>query len=236
MNPLPIGIIGGAGPLAGAALLERVFTLSSSLYGCYRDADYPKIFFISFPFSEMLSQEIDIKKIKRELKDCLKQLRDNGAVVLAIACNTLHAFLEDDEDLTNLIHLPKILATEVSQVDTPLVLCTSTAVRFGIHKQFFSCEYPSSIVQEAIDRIINQILKGINKDIVVRELLEIIKKQRENTIILGCTELSLLSNQLGLINKRIIDPFEIVAQKILKRSFLQKGIKNVIYDEKFNGI
>jgi len=100
MKPKPIGIISGAGPLAGAALLDRILYLAGSTYGCYKDGDFPKIFLLSFPFSEMLSPEMDIAQLQKELSSCLSQLRKSGAAVLAIACNTLHAFLDENEDLT----------------------------------------------------------------------------------------------------------------------------------------
>jgi aspartate racemase len=67
MKPKSIGIIGGAGPLAGAFLLERVLSISNKTYGCYRDSDFPKIFLISFPFSEMLSPTINTAKLRDEL-------------------------------------------------------------------------------------------------------------------------------------------------------------------------
>ncbi len=57
MKPIPIGIVGGAGPLAGAALLERIFSLSGSLYGCYKDADFPKVLLLSFPFRKCCRQK-----------------------------------------------------------------------------------------------------------------------------------------------------------------------------------
>ncbi len=80
MKPKSIGIIGGAGPQAGAFLLERVLSISSKTYGCYRDSDFPKIFLISFPFSEMLSPILNTAKLRDELSECLSQLRHNGVL------------------------------------------------------------------------------------------------------------------------------------------------------------
>src|SRR5262245_18866784 len=114
MKPNSIGIVGGAGPIAGVALLERVLLLSQTKYGCYRDADFPKVFLLSFPFSEMLVEEVNAKQISQELSECLYQLRQNGAAVLAIACNTLHAFLDESEDLNDLVHLPLNVAKEIA--------------------------------------------------------------------------------------------------------------------------
>lgn len=223
MKPKSIGIIGGAGPLAGAFLLERVLSISSKKYGCYRDSDYPQIFFISFPFSEMLSPMINTVKLRNELSECLNQLRKNGASVLAIACNTLHAFLDEKDDLNDFIHFPRELAKEIPLTEKPLVLCTSTSVQFGLHKQFFSCIYPDSQTQKQVDDIIDQILQGIDKKIVLRKLEILLQEQTASTVVLGCTELSLFTTHLSLSDKIIIDPLEVIANKILEKVFSIKG-------------
>lgn len=220
MKPKCIGIIGGAGPLAGAFLLERIISLSGKLYGCYRDADFPKIFLISFPFSEMLCPEMDVAKLQKELSECLEQLRKNGASVLAIACNTLHAFLDENDELNDLIHLPRTLAEEALLFDEPLVFCTSTAVQFGVHKQFFPCTYPDLQTQQEIDGMIDQILKGGDPSAILEKLEKLIQTQTADTVILGCTELSLFSAQLSVPNKLIIDPLEVMTKKNLENSFL----------------
>lgn len=220
MKPKSIGIIGGAGPLAGAFLLKRILSLSGEVYGCYRDADFPQVFLISFPFSEMLCPDVDIAKLRKELSGCLEQLRTNGASVLAIACNTLHAFLDEKDELNDLVHLPRALAEEISLSDKPLVFCTSTSVQFGLHKQFFPCTYPDAQTQQEVDRIIDQILRGADQSVILEKLRKLLQAQTTNTVILGCTELSLFSAHLSVPNKQIIDPLEVMANKILQKSFL----------------
>jgi aspartate racemase len=220
MKPKSIGIIGGAGPLAGAFLLEKVLSLSNRTYGCCKDSDYPQIFFISFPFSEMLSPMINTDELRNELSECLNQLRKNGASVLAIACNTLHAFLDGKDDLNDFIHLPRELAKKIPLTEKPLVLCTSTSVQFGLHKQFFSCIYPDFQTQKQVDDIIEQILQGRDKKIVLRRLEKLLQEQTAKTLVLGCTELSLFAAHLSITDKLIIDPLEVIAKKILEKSFL----------------
>lgn len=219
MRPKSIGIIGGAGPMAGVLLLERVLSLSGSRYGCFRDADFPKVLLLSFPFAEMLTPDRDESRVRAEVSACLKQLKKSGAEVLAIACNTLHAFLDEGEDLADLIHLPKVTAMEIPQGEIPLVLCTSTSVQFGLHKRFFPCIYPTAEVQMQVDRIIDQILKGEEQQRIIEELLQIIEVQTANTVVLGCTELSIFTKYLSSCDKSIIDPLEITAKKILETSF-----------------
>ncbi len=178
----------------------------------------------------MLSPEMDVAQLRKELSECLNQLRTNGAAVLAIACNTLHAFLDESEDLIDLIHLPKVIVTEIPTSEIPLVLCTTTSVQFGLHKRFFPCIYPSSQTQKQIDRLMDQILKGSEQQAIIQDLLKILRAETANTIILGCTELSLFTKQLSPLNKLIIDPLEIVAKKVLRKKFFKnKGIIYVVH-------
>jgi aspartate racemase len=164
---------------------------------------------------------MDIAKLQQELSECLEQLRKNGASVLAIACHTLHAFLDQKDELSDLVHLPHTLAEKVLLSDNPLVFCTSTSMQFGLHRQFFPCIYPDVQTQQEVDGIIDQVLKGADKSIVLEKLEGLIQAQNGNTVILGCTELSLFSAQLSVPNKLIIDPLELVAIKLLEKSFLK---------------
>jgi aspartate racemase len=214
MLPKTIGILGGAGPLAGAQLLERLLRLLQQNYGCSKDADFPKIVLISFPFSEMLAGDIDVPKIREELKQCLRELVQCGAEVLAIACNTLHSFL--DEEIDGLVHMPKAVAGKLER-EAPLVLCTSTSARFELHKRFFPCTYLDQGSQGQLDEVIDAILRGEEK--VEDKLKEIVERQGSASVVLGCTELSLVKDQFGFCNRQIIDPLEIVAESILVKSF-----------------
>lgn len=45
--------------MAGVYLLSRIFSLLTQEHGCYKDDDYPKVVLISFPFSEMLTAEVN---------------------------------------------------------------------------------------------------------------------------------------------------------------------------------
>lgn len=219
MKPKPIGIVGGAGPIAGTFLLERIFLLSGKKYGCYRDADFPQAFLLSFPFSEMLRKNRNLTQIREELSACLQQLRRNGASVLAIACNTLHLFLDERDDLGDLVHLPRSLAAKIPETEVPMVFCTSTSAKSGLHRQFFPCVYPEKGTQSDIDELIDLTLKGVDRSVVLNRLAHLIERQMNNTIILGCTELSLYSSQLSQINKLILDPLEVTAHQVLEMSF-----------------
>ncbi|OGN64654.1 MAG: hypothetical protein A3E80_04320 [Chlamydiae bacterium RIFCSPHIGHO2_12_FULL_49_9] len=175
---------------------------------------------ISFPFSDMLSKEIDVLQIRNELRECLKKLRDDGASVIGIACNTLHAFLDEDEDhRSDLVRLPQIAAEAIPLSEIPLVLGTSTSMQFELYQKCFPCTYPDAVAQAEVDKIIAQILKGKEPDKVVEELRTLIKAQNADTILLGCTELSLYANEFLACKKTIIDPLNLMARKLINKSF-----------------
>lgn len=218
MKPKIIGIVGGAGPFAGLRLFERLLFLSSRQYGCYKDEDYPQVLLNSFPFSDMLTAKKNPGLLKAELTLSLNQLRAQGAEVLAIACNTLHNFLEEDQEQEDLIHLPRLLGEELRRDKAPLVLCTTTSRENKLHKKFFECSYPDLSLQEKVDGIIDRILKGESRSIA-RDLLWVIEKGKAEAVILGCTELSLFSGELASSAKKVIDPLEMLAKKMLERSF-----------------
>jgi aspartate racemase len=225
MKPKTIGIVGGAGPFAGARLFEQVLILSNRQYGCYRDADYPQVLLISFPFSDMLSSQKDDDLLRKELSGSLNLLRQQGAAVLAIACNTLHNFLDASENFEDLIQLPSVLENEFRSEEIPLVLCTTTSRQYKLHRNFFMCNYPTPAIQAQVDAIIDRILQGAESLSIVKDLMKVIEGVTASTIVLGCTELSLFMKELSVSTKRIVDPLEIMARKLLEKSFTNRSKK-----------
>lgn len=217
MKPKIIGIVGGAGPLAGVKLFEKVIEMCNRKYGCYKDEDYPQIILNSFPFSDMLSEENDYDLLREELSLALNQLRYQGSEVLAIACNTLHIFLENE--CKELINLPQLLGDEMKFEKEPLVLCTSTSRLNSLHAKYFVCSYLENSSQLWLDNIIMRILQGAEPATIVEDLFKIIEQEEASCIVLGCTELSIYARILEFSGKKIIDPLDFLAKKLLEKSF-----------------
>lgn len=200
MTPKPIGIVGGAGPFAGLNLLNRLFSLAQTKYGCVDDKDFPLVILYSFPFSDMLSEKRDEGRVREELSRTIGNLRAAGAELVAIACNTLHAFLSEEKGL---IRMP------LNYEGTPMVFCTSTSRSQGVHK---GGEYPDLQTQLEVDDIIRRILKGENCLCDVQALID----RQNKPVVLGCTELSLYAEEL---RGNLIDPLKLLAEKLLNESF-----------------
>ena len=208
-----IGIIGGAGPMAGALLFQKIIEISQKEYFCEQDADFPHIHLINYPFSDMLTTEKNETALKQELQICFSYFKNTGVSIAAIACNTLHSFLPPLPKGIQLVHMIKETAIflQEKQWENPLILCSHTAAKSRLHAHYFPCRYPKASVQEAIDIAIGKITMGDYSDdhgTIIDSL------QEEGPIILGCTELSLLHDKRPLRLKNFCDPNLIVAKKL----------------------
>lgn len=218
MKSKKIGVIGGAGPLAGIYMIERMIKYAQTTYGCYRDSDFPEIILLSYPFSDMLCTQVNAKKIRAELSACMDKLKNSGAEQIIIACNTLHAFLPEPEKTKNMLTVLRDKMHEL-KLSNPTVLCSNTSAQYQIHKKYFNCDYPTTDLQTKIDTLIEEVLRGKNGTYLVLALEEIIGKIKNSIILLGCTELSLLTNEISIKNKTIIDSTELIACDVINRFY-----------------
>lgn len=236
MNLPRIGIIGGAGPMAGALLFQKIIQICQRQYRCQQDEDFPCIFLLSYPFMDMLNNPTaqQTGQIKGQLKACITRLIQNEVDQIVIACNTLHAFLDQmekqDDRLTHMIKETGNVLKQ-RQIYDRLILCSTTSSCYQLHRRYFECTYPDERNQTCIQALIDKILAGqqIKEDAeqLAMQLNQVFKEQEAANpgIILGCTELSVLNEQFPLhengLDKRlrIFDPNQIVAERICQQIF-----------------
>ena len=269
---IKIGIIGGAGPLAGTYLIQKIIEICQKEYGSNQDAEFPHMLLLNYPFSDMLSQEIEPKKIESELQSCFQFFARNQVQYAAIACNTLHIFLpkilhfgfglneiQDDseessdfglEDRGILLPLPieknknsskkprYLLNNQKTQAKSfegvklihlvqetkdylnrhpmkkPLILCSSTSAKYALHAQFFPCEYPDTETQKKLDTLIAQVNAGGCLQEAAGLLAQLI--EGIDTVVLGCSELSVIHQRHPLFHPNLCDPMQIIAEKLCK--------------------
>ncbi len=228
-----IGIIGGAGPMAGALLVKKIIEYCQRSYGCINDYDYPKIILFSYPFSEMLKPNTKLQNntiIVEQLKYALDFLNKCQANYIGIACNTLHGFLDTSENSKQTINLVFEVKSSITKLQYKriLLLCTSTSMQKSV--------YDSSAMtildkrdQRYLDELIKKILGGsfsLSDSLGLKDF--ILSKTSEypdlDAVLLGCTELSVLINEfpLQLSKIHLIDPLDILADKLCNLIFMDK--------------
>lgn len=240
-----LGIIGGAGPMAGALLFQKIVHVCQQQYGCQADMDFPKTLLYSYPFSDMLQGVDEAKKtrIQKEVNDCLSLLVQNGASLVAIACNTLHAFLPETlPSGAQFFHMvdETAYAIQKSGCRRAFILASTTSASCRLHaksfSRFFDCEYPNSEFQGALQTLIHTILAGKQSKRDAEMLSELLQRQKKMmkskgsedekiALVLGCTELSLFNEEYSLHANgldsafRIFDPNRVVAEQMCKCIF-----------------
>ena len=211
MGRLPsLGIIGGAGPEAGALVFQQVIRICQKEHNCQRDYDFPLIKLVSYPFSEMLESDHDPDSVRREVKEVYQQL-DTDYVL--IACNTLHTFLDESFSAPRFLHL--IQETKNALSEKPLVLCSTTSRENQVHQKFFSCLYPDAELQKQVDSLIDAVLgRGVDRSLS-NDLQKLIELSGGEEIVLGCTELSLINERYPqkIEGVPVVDPSWNIAQK-----------------------
>jgi aspartate/glutamate racemase len=211
---MTFGIISGAGPMAGISLMTQIIKYCQS-NGAWRDRDFPEIRLINIPFSEMLEPGYDSETVRSELDKALRELESNSRYFV-IACNTLHLFLPP-RPINGLINLVDLMKAKISSGSRPLVLASKTSAENNLHGKLLNipCEYWNP---EESQRLIDTILAG--RPIDLNFLFELGKKR---TVILGCTEYSLVVQDLKL-PPTIIDPLRLASEFIG-----QKAVEKIIF-------
>ncbi len=224
-----LGIIGGAGPMAGILVMRKIIETCQKKHGCFKDSDYPKIILLNIPFAEMLNPDSASQqegKVSRQLREAIDFLRGSGAGAICIACNTLHGFLGDCPSLVNLVKETNAYIAE-KPFNHVLTLCTKTSVR----KNIYGCaskQYPDMKNQALVDQIIESVLRGKYSNTESLQLERVIissleKNPQIDAILLGCTELSVLheSFPIRLPGICLINPVEILLKKLILTGELQ---------------
>mgnify|MGYP003626922781 CR=1 FL=1 len=204
LNPQKsLGIISGAGPMAGAVFLQQLISAYQS-YGAWQDNDFPLIQLINYPFSDMLSDDYAKIKIEQELLTCINQLEQHCDYII-ICCQTLHLFLPDAYQNHKLINIFSVLQEALPKNKLHVIASKTSAIN-KIHEIALkrTCEY---IMVEKAQLLINQILMG--KSVDVSEIEDIAEKQM---LLLGCTEFS-----IAFANRKTkcIDPYPYLINKVI---------------------
>ena len=232
-----VGIIGGAGPMAGAQLFQKIIQICRAKYGCRNDADFPYIMLLNYPFGDMLENPHCTKTlIQQQLNDCFLQLKNNEIELAVIACNTLHEFLDSKEGVP-LVHLIEETGVSIQKrgIDKTLVLCTTTSAQCKIHRKYFDCSYPENSAQKKIQELIYKILSGSQCREDAHMLVDLLNTEdasrnsgKKMALVLGCTEFSVFNEQFPLklygLSERfaVFDPNQIAAERICESIFSRR--------------
>lgn len=223
-----LGILGGLGPIASAEFLKTIYELNATdleqeLPACILYSDP------NFPDRTNAIKGFQADTLVSHLVDVLESLCQLNVDKIVISCMTIHYFLPRvparlREKVICLIDL--IIQEVLRSEKRHLMLCTSgarDAKVFQQHNQWSLAEkyvvFPDSDDQNVIQSLIYQIKQNCSQDSIVASLKVLIQKYQVNSLILGCTELHLVTKHLTRFDYNgncfsIVDPLLTFAKNI----------------------
>lgn len=215
-----LGIIGGLGPMATAYFMELIIKMTDAS----NDQEHLPMLVYHCPNIPDRTEYILDNSQPNPLPQIVaagKALASLGADTLAIPCITAHCFHKEIEQQTNIQTLNAICDSAVLfkklGIQKVGIMATSGTLKCNLFQNTFTqygiqTVFPSAEDQNAVmDLIYNDIKKGKepNMDRFASVKNNLIKSGSE-TVLLGCTELSLIKKEFG-VDQNVMDILEILA-------------------------
>lgn len=240
-----VGVIGGLGPAATAYFLERVIDFTE--VKC--DQDHINMIIYNHATIPDRSAYIIGKNKQNPLPLMIadaKALVSLGCQFLVMPCNTAHYFYEDIQKTIEIpifniveetikmakLRQPKLRTIGIMATDGTVSTETyqQAAEKFGLN-----CVVPNDEMQEKVMEMIYEGVKAgkfVSKD-RFDEVAKHLRNLGSDTIVLGCTELSVLKDLLNLSDEDIIDSIDVLAIKTVEMSGkLLSGVARKIKGDK----
>ena len=217
-----LGVIGGLGPMATASFLELITKMTKA----GSDQEHLHVLIDSEPRTPDRTGFLTGEKTEDPFPWLLKGGRNvaaMGAEVLAMPCNTAHAFYDRLQAELKLpfVHLIRETAKVLQQagVKTIGLMATEGTVKTGLYQreleQFgIHTAAPDQELQQQVHHLIFQNVKA-NRPAEMdrfRAVQEYLKAQGAEVIVLGCTELSVIKKNEN-VGPGFLDAMEVLAAK-----------------------
>ncbi|UGV41581.1 aspartate/glutamate racemase family protein [Methanococcoides orientis] len=228
-----VGILGGVGSESTARFFLKVIKNTPAK----NDQDHLRIFIDNnpnIPDRTLAILGLGISPVE-EAKRSIQTLENAGAELIAIPCNTMHYFYPELQSSTEIPIINMISETasyihkEFSDIKKiGLLATTGTLMTRLYHDAIWGIKIitPDEELQE---KVMNSIYgqEGIKAGYTdgsaredILEVIEVLIKEGAEAIILGCTELTLLSIKEE-VPVPLIDPSQVLAEVVVKKARLQ---------------
>ncbi len=204
-----LGVIGGMGPAATCDLMEKIISLTRAA------SDQEHIHMLADVNTAIPDRTAAILRggpdPVPELTKSARRLVSAGADILLMPCNTAHYFYDDVARAVSVpvLHMPReaAAALKAAGVKKAGVLATDGTVRAGVYEKALveagiELLYPSPAMQAEVMRLIYDGVKGRSaplESIPVGDILQDLRGQGAEKVVLACTELPIAFAELGLM-------------------------------------
>ena len=223
--PVKIGLLGGIGPESSARFYERMI-LELQRRGCItKNQDYPQILINSIPASEFPPEPFHASSIEDIDPLYVKGLRELDQLspdFVAVICNSAHAFFAELQRTCTspLVNLPQEVHSELLRKGArrTVILGTPWTIKTGLYS--FSDVQPILMEDQDLQILYRSIYAfnvGSEPRILKRSLVDLANKYLDrgaDTVVLGCTEVSLLLESEPLPK---VDTYSVLLEAVIKK-------------------
>lgn len=248
-NRKMIGVVGGVGPYAGLDLVKKIFdqTVAGS------DQDHISVALLSVPEAiedrtSFLFNETDTNPAFA-ISDIILKLKQLGADVIGIPCNTAHSprifdmileKLSESESTVTLLHMIRETADFIREVYPDInntgILCTAGTYKTHVYQTVFEPHgiktiFPDKAFQETVHNAIYDPEYGIKaqsnpvsgkaREDLLKAAINLQDKGAE-AVVLGCTEIPLAVYERKIGDIPVLDPTLILARALIREACPEK--------------
>lgn len=224
----PVGILGGMGPAATNDFFRKLIDATPAT----RDQEHLPVVIWSDPRIPDRTEALldDGPDPTPWIENGIERLRNAGCRIVAIPCNTAHAFLNDISERFHVDFVDMIAETVqatiagVPDLRKVGLLATTGTVRSNIYDRAFSPRgvtvlVPEPSEQAALMSVIHAVKSGSPAAQVSASLDAIIQSMAlrgVEAVILGCTELPLVVRKHDRV--QVVDPTRVLAEAVVARA------------------
>ncbi|MFI7296636.1 aspartate/glutamate racemase family protein [Streptomyces sp. NPDC050121] len=225
-----IGILGGMGPAATADFYAKLVSTTPGS----SDQDHLRTVIWSDPTIPDRTEALlgDGPDPTPWLLDGSRVLREAGATVIAIPCNTAHAFVPHIADHVGLpiVHMigevARYLTTLSPRIHTAGLLATTGTVRAGLYQEWLDrfgirLVLPDATSQDhEVMTAIRMVKAGTHGDTTTTQLSRAARRLAEQgaqAVIAGCTEIP-LGLPADAVDVPLVDPALVLARALVRRA------------------
>lgn len=227
-NPI-IGILGGMGPAATADFYAKIVRSTPAL----RDQDHPQAVIWSDPSIPDRTTALrgSGPHPGPKLMEGARKLESAGATLIAVPCNTAHAFLAEiqaavDIPVLNMVEETRDLVLECGLAPGSVValLATEGTLRARLYQHVFARTGIDVLLPNAADQqLVNEAIALVKADAadpragqLLADVVRDFERAGVRAIIAGCTELPIGLGQVGGLEAEVIDPTEALATAVVR--------------------
>ena len=200
-----IGLLAGMGVRSTAPFLDLIVEECQRQYGARQEPDYPHMIVFSWPTPFYFDRPIDGDELRDSIARGLAWLESTGVDLLAMPCNSAHAYFDE---LAEGVDHPLLNMVDAAVADVPeglgkvALLATRTTSDAGFYQRALAAQGIDVVIDDQIQSQVDSVLEEVRRISAMtapRERWEALLKQLADEGVdaglVACTDLNVVMGE-----------------------------------------